>query len=253
MLVVFVHQIVQSFLLPPLNCVLLVLIGLLLQNRYRLFANFLIFLACVLIYLQATPYVAHKLSILLEQRPITVEEVREAKAIVVLGGGVSYSAEEYNTNVISNNSTLVRLRYAAKLAKENPKLPIITSGGNVDGIVSEASLMKKVLVTEFGVTNKIYIEDKSATTEENAKNTSEILQNKLHVKKIILVTSATHIRRAKALFKQNGIEAFGAPTGYYSLGFYTQPILWFVPTTAAMSQISAILHELIGYVHDVGE
>jgi uncharacterized SAM-binding protein YcdF (DUF218 family) len=59
------------------------------------------------------------------------------------------------------------------------------------------------------------------------------------------------MRRASALFEQNGIHVIQAPTEFYSLGYYKIPALWFVPTSSSMATTSAVLHELIGYVYDV--
>ena len=59
------------------------------------------------------------------------------------------------------------------------------------------------------------------------------------------------MRRASALFELSGIKVISAPTGFYSLGFYKLPLLWFVPTASAMVTTSTILHEIYGYVYDV--
>ena len=173
------------------------------------------------------------------------------QAIVLLGGGVNNNANEYNVNAISNPDTFVRIRYAAYLAKRNPDLPIFVSGGAIDTKDSEASLMKKALMDEFEVENNIYLEPDSKTTSENAKYTARLLQQ-YGISRIILVTSASHMQRAQALFEKNGIKVISAPTGFYSLGYYSLPLLWFVPSAQAMATTSAVLHEIFGYLYDIG-
>lgn len=250
MITIFIHRLLQSFLLPPLNSLLIILLGVVLFKLQRSKRMLLILLGCLTLYLQATPYVAYKLNKMIAPEPMKLADLNQAQAIVLLGGGVSNNADEYNTNAMSNSDTFVRIRYAAYLAKINPDLPIFVSGGAIDSKDSEASLMKRALVNEFDVENPIYLEPDSKTTSENAKYTARILQQ-YAISNVVLVSSASHMRRASALFQLNGIKVIPAPTGFYSLGFYKLPLLWFVPTASAMVTTSAILHEIYGYVYDV--
>lgn len=250
MITIFIHRLLQSFLLPPLNSLLIILLGVVLFKLQRSKRMLLILLGCLTLYLQATPYVAYKLNKMIAPEPMKLADLNQAQAIVLLGGGVSNNADEYNANAMSNSDTFVRIRYAAYLAKINPDLPIFVSGGAIDSKDSEASLMKRALVNEFDVENTIYLEPDSKTTSENAKYTARILQQ-YAISNIVLVSSASHMRRASALFQLNGIKVIPAPTGFYSLGFYKLPLLWFVPTASAMVTTSAILHEIYGYLYDV--
>lgn len=251
MLTVFIHRLLQSFLLPPLNSLVIILLGTFFFKTQRSKSYIFILTGCFTLYLQSTPFIAYHLNKLIAPSPMKIEELNNVQAIVVLGGGVNNSAEEYNVNAVSSNDTFVRIRYAAYLAKKNPDIPIFTSGGAIDTKNSEASLIKYALQNEFDIENDVYLEPDSKTTKENAKYTAHLLQQ-YHISTIALVTSASHMRRASALFKQNGIHVIDAPTGYYSLGYSTMPLLWFVPTAQAMGTTSSVLHELVGYVYDLG-
>jgi uncharacterized SAM-binding protein YcdF (DUF218 family) len=179
-----------------------------------------------------------------------IAKLKQAEALVILGGGVNTSVKEYSVNSMSNSDTFIRIRYGAYLAKQAPQLPIFLSGGAVDSRNSEASLMKKSLRQEFNISNPIYLEPDSKTTAENAKFTARLLLQ-YRINHIVLVTSAIHMQRAMALFAQNGINVIAAPTGFYSLGYENLPILWFIPSASAMLNTSSILHEIIGYLYDV--
>lgn len=249
MTVIFIHRLLQSFLLPPLNSLIIILLSMIFfKNKIK--RNFGVGVGIALLYLQSTPYVAYHLNTMIAPPPMKISALSDARAIVVLGGGVNNNATEYEMNAVSNVETFSRVRYTAYLAHKAPQLPIFASGGTIDTKDSEASLMSKALKNEFKVSNKIFLEPDSKTTSENAKYTSKILLE-YHIHKIALVTSASHMRRAQALFEQNGIEVIAAPTSYYYLGYYNLKILWFIPTSIAMSTTSAILHELIGYIYDV--
>lgn len=250
MITIFIHRLLQSFLLPPLNSLLIILLGVVLFKLQRTKRTIIILFGCFTLYLQATPYIAYKLNQIIAPTPMRISDLGKVGAIVLLGGGVSNSADEYNTNAMSNSDTFVRIRYAAYLAKINPDLPIFVSGGAIDSKDSEASLMKRALINEFDVENPIYLEPDSKTTRENAKYTARLLQQ-YAISNVVLVSSASHMRRASALFELSGIKVVPAPTGFYSLGFYKLPLLWFVPTASAMVTTSAVLHEIYGYVYDV--
>jgi uncharacterized SAM-binding protein YcdF (DUF218 family) len=253
MLLIFIHRFLQSFMLPPLNSLIIILLGTIFFKK-RCTKIIVIAIGGLSLYLQATPYVAFHLNKIIAPQPLNMNDLPKAQAMVVLGGGVNNYIPEYNgefnTSAISNTETFVRVRYAAFLAKKEPNLPIFVSGGAIDTKDSEASVMKLALQEEFNVTNQIYLEPDSRTTNENAKFTANLLA-KYKYSTVVLVTSASHMRRAKALFEQNGIHVIAAPTNFYSLGYKTMPMLWFVPTSHAMSTTSAVLHEFIGYFYDV--
>ncbi len=112
------------------------------------------------------------------------DELKPADVIVVLAG----EHEE-------------RVKYGVKLFKEEwaKKDRIIMAGGPVVWKYSWASLMKEH-AEYLGVPSKaILIEDKSASTEEDAKYTKEILM-KHGYKSIILVTSPYHSKRSSIIF-----------------------------------------------------
>lgn len=251
MLTIFLHRLLQSFFLPPLNSMVIILLGVFFFKPQKLIGKIFILTGCISLYLQATPYCAYYLNRLIAPPVMKLSALKHVQAIVVLGGGVNNNASEYNVNAISGPDTFARVRYAAYLAKKNPDLPIFVSGGTIDIKDSEASLMKKALVDEFDVENLIYLEPDSKTTSENAKYTAKLLQQ-YGMSRIVLVTSASHMHRAKALFERNGIRVIPAPTSFFSLGYVTIPLLWFVPTGLAMATTSSVLHELYGYLYDVG-
>jgi uncharacterized SAM-binding protein YcdF (DUF218 family) len=251
MITILLHRLLQSFVLPPLNSLVIILLGVFFFKPQKLIGKIFILFGCVSLYLQATPYFAYELNRLITPAIMKVSALKQAQAIVILGGGVNNNANEYSANAVSGADAFIRLRYAAYLAKKDSDLPIFVSGGAIDTKDSEASLMKKSLVDEFDVENPIYLEPDSKTTAENAKYTARLLQQ-YGVSQVVLVTSASHMKRAQALFELNGIKVIPAPTGFYSLGYYNIPLLWFVPSAQAMVTTSAVLHEIYGYVYDLG-
>lgn len=134
--------------------------------------------------------------------------------VLLLGGGVS--SFTINGHVVEDlNSAADRLRYAAQLARDNPSLPVLISGGQVftrPGARSEADGMADVLV-ELGVDRaRLRLESGSRTTAQNAELTAQ--QAKAIPGRWLLVTSAFHMPRAMGLFRKAGVDVIAAPTDW---------------------------------------
>lgn len=114
------------------------------------------------------------------------DELKPADVIVVLAG------EEKE-----------RVEYGAYLYREEwaKKDRIIMAGGPLVWKYSWASLMKEH-AEHIGIPgNAILLEDKSRSTEEDAKYTQEILRRNKY-KSLILVTSPYHSKRAYTIFRK---------------------------------------------------
>ena len=123
-----------------------------------------------------------------------VESPKEKDFIVTLGYALNSDGTMHETLIKRLDQT-----YLAAIA--NPDAKIIVSGGVQKSGVTESYLMKKWLVEKGIDANRIIPEDKSKDTVDNALNSVEILKTN-NAKNIILITSASHIRRAKTIFEE---------------------------------------------------
>lgn len=91
-----------------------------------------------------------------------------------------------------------RLECAIKILKSKKIDTILLTGGiGINGNFNESEYMKKALLN-FGIAeNKILVDDRSTTTEENIVNSIQILRdtNLINNKKIVLVSNQAHLRR----------------------------------------------------------
>lgn len=248
MSLIFIHHLLQSLLLPPLNAIILILIGIILLNKKTQLARWFIISACVLLYIQATPFFVYSISGFFEKPEISASDLTKSQAIVVLGGGVKTNAYEYPEKFSLNSYSIMRLQYAAFLAKQYPTKLIILSGGIASPKNhSEAQIMKDSLLNNYNIKNPILIEERSRNTNENAKNVSEMLKA-LNITNVAVVSQAYHVSRAVALFRKYGVNAIAAPTDY--MGHYTRKITIasFIPDAGTMLDCSQLLHELAGYI-----
>ncbi len=115
-----------------------------------------------------------------------------------------------------------RLDAAYDYLSENSSVKVIVSGGQGDDeVISEAQCMKDYLVSRGISGDRIFMEDRSANTDENLKFSAEIIENEGLFKDITIVTDGFHQFRADMLARDNGIKA-------YNISAKTS--LWLLPT-----------------------
>ena len=123
-----------------------------------------------------------------------VESPKGKDFIVTLGYAL-------NSDGTMHETLIKRLDQTYLAAVANPNAKIIVSGGVQKSGVTESYLMKKWLIDKGIIADRILIEDKSKDTVDNALNSVGILKVN-NAKNIILITSASHIRRAKTIFEE---------------------------------------------------
>lgn len=145
----------------------------------------------------------------------TISELQDAQAIVILGGGIADGVPDFDGEGQIAESASNRYLMGLRLHKAL-HLPIILSGGNgYSYTTSEAAIAHRTLKA-CGVDEKFLLrEDRSRNTQENAKYTNQICQQ-YGFRKIILVTTASHLPRAVMLFQREGLDIIPYPSNYRS-------------------------------------
>lgn len=201
----------SSLLLPPTSLIALTLLGVLMLKRRRVMGLVLIAGSQLLLLALSMPVIANALMRTLEPPPASIEQIKRAQAIVVLGGGRNLGSPEWGGETV-NDYTLRRARYGAQLARETG-LPVYSSGGKPDGGESaEGALMRELLTREFGVPVK-WVDAASETTREQALITAGDLKPQ-QITRVALVTDAVHMPRAQRAFELAGLVVIAAPTSY---------------------------------------
>jgi uncharacterized SAM-binding protein YcdF (DUF218 family) len=142
----------------------------------------------------------------------SASEAAAPGGIVLLGGAISPIVTGGH-NEDNLNDAADRIRFAARLAREYPTVPVLVSGGQVfeNGAErSEAQAMADLLV-ELGVSrDRIVLESQSRTTAENAAFIAQHATDK----RLFLVTSAFHMPRAVGTFRKAGLDVIAAPADW---------------------------------------
>lgn len=243
-----IHQLAQFWLTPPINFWIFIVLGLIFWRTWRAVLSCLC-CGVIITYIQYTPLFAEILTSSIYPKLDSSSGTLQVRpqAIVVLGAGVT-SCVDYIGKVEAcvDGISLLNVRAAARVALENPNLPLILSGGITDGVNSEADGMSNYLKDNYSLANVSILESQSLNTNENARYTALKLEE-LGVHQVILVTQASHMWRSLALFDKYGISAIGYPAwDDYSIN----NLIWWqklLPTNTASEQTTKIFHEMIGY------
>jgi uncharacterized SAM-binding protein YcdF (DUF218 family) len=128
---------------------------------------------------------------------------------------------------------------------------IIISGGtgSPDPRTTTEAAELATLLRLAGVPQRdLLLEERSRNTRENALYTKELLAQHPDIKKLVLVTSAFHQRRALGCFAKVGLRPAPFPADIRSTGLQGGPVFWLVPDVEALDRLSMLLHEITGYV-----
>lgn len=147
---------------------------------------------------------------------------RGADYIIVLGCGVLGSRVP--------PLLAARIDKGIELLGYNPDAKLILSGGQGPGEeIAEGEAMAQYAAQKGADPQRIMVENRSASTEENLLFSRQLMQKSLP--RVIVVTTAYHVFRALLLAKQQGLNCvgFGAKTRWY----FT---------------LNALIREFIGYL-----
>ncbi len=233
----------RALFFPPFGPLLLAGVGIWLLNRMAVerFARVMIWVGLGGLALLSIPVVSDQLSRSVEAFPPLTTRLPAADVIVVLGGGVRLSGVGPLGATLYPMS-LERLAGGAMLVRQT-SLPLLLSGGRLESGPPEADLMQVTLQQTFGLTAR-FIENTSRTTHENARHSAQLLLPR-GLKRVLLVTSALHMRRAEAEFKAAGFTVIPAPVGVVGPAHYDLS-MW-LPKTQALDRSYQALYESVGY------
>jgi uncharacterized SAM-binding protein YcdF (DUF218 family) len=201
-------------LLPPASILLLMFLGFLLMGSHRCLGRLMITAAFILLYSLSISPVSDALIAPLEAeyRPLDVKNVK-ADLIVVLGCG-AVDLSSLGLDPLPNAGSLERVVAAVKLYRLL-HIPMVITGGAGDPArpqLSDAAPMARIAV-DLGVPKKdVIVDNASFNTLASAMN----MKAKFAGKRMILVTSAYHLKRSVAMFQKQGLDVLPHPSGFQS-------------------------------------
>lgn len=232
------------FLLPPVNLILAVLVGVCLLGRWPRAARGLIGLAAILLLALSLPVVSDRLADTLETGlPLAPPPDHPPQAIVILGGDKQRFAGP-PPGITVGRFTLERLRAGAALYRRT-HLPVLVTGGSLEHHEpAVATLMAQSLTDDFQVPVR-WIEPRSRDTWENAHDSAVIL-HAAGISSVYLVTHAWHARRGVVAFRPTGIAVTVVPV--FPGARAATGVERFLPRASSLLVSYDVAHEWIGWV-----
>jgi uncharacterized SAM-binding protein YcdF (DUF218 family) len=169
-----------------------------------------------------------------------------ASAIVVLSGAVLVRDAVQPRDELGD-STLYRCIEAARAYCAGPPLPVVATGGNADPespATPCAVLMANFLPTQGVSTADLIVEPRARSTYENAVESRKLLQSR-GVRKVILVTEATHMRRSVLAFRKQGFDVTPWPCHHQATELRLE-IAHVLPNAGAAAACVTVAHEWLG-------
>lgn len=252
-LILFLSKLLPLLLYPLGMTSVLLVIAILnfWQRPYR--AGMALLLALGVLLLSSNGWFADVMVSALESQNPPLVNPPKAAAIIVLGG--STYPPNYPRQWPEVNEAGDRVLYGAKLYRDGRAPKVILSGGRIewkDSGQAEAIDMQTLMTTMGVPRTDIILEPDSLNTFENARNVKAVLEDNDLSGKMLLVTSAMHMPRSKAIFKKQGIDVIPAPTD-----FLVEPhrknrssrerLLNILPDAEALEQTTKAMKERIGY------
>ena len=236
-----------TLFLPPAGPLLLLALACLWIRRHPRTAQGLAIVAGVSLWVlscQATAYGLNRW-LLPSFAPPSAEEMAQAQAIVVLGGGVHAYAPEQDGPLLEP-SAQARLDHGLWLRRKT-HLPMLYAGGKGwrdtrTQPLSEAEVAA-ASVSRAAQPPIQWLDTRSRDTYENAQEAFRILAP-LNKTRVLLVTHDWHMARSKKQFESAGFTVVPAPMGY------TQPpdnlLFDCLPSSSGLQATHRVLRDWLG-------
>jgi uncharacterized SAM-binding protein YcdF (DUF218 family) len=167
---------------------------------------------------------------------------------IILGGGMMRSGEGYRTG-----ETADRFIQPFLLYKQGKVKKLLITGGNVNikGLkIDETQESKKVkaVLMAMGVNEKdVFLEEKARNTHENAVYSKQMLAGFMN-ERMVLVTSAMHMPRAKACYLKEGFLVDDYPADIKKKDTPSGILDNMIPQERNLSKFAELIREMAGYV-----
>jgi uncharacterized SAM-binding protein YcdF (DUF218 family) len=237
-----VKKFISQFLMPfP---IFLILIGIGIYFRHRgnsKIANRTFFAALIWISLLSYPPFSNILLKPLENTYPKIDMNAPLPTYIhVLGSGHTSNRNLPLSSELGSTS-LIRVNEGVAIYKSHPNMKLIFSGYGGDDPISNAQMNRDMAIVLGVDPNDIIVLEAPKDTREEAIAAKNIVGNK----PLVLVTSASHMVRASALFRKNGVTVIEAPTDFQ---VKQEDSLWQFPSAGGLSRSESAFHEYIGLI-----
>ncbi len=239
---IYLHKILPTFVLPIMLVIIVILIGLI-KNKKKL-----IYISIGLLYIISTPIFSNNFFKLVEgseyRKPISY--IDSAEAIVVLSGMLQINEVGDNTYVEWGDPD--RFFGGIALFKAGKAQKLVFTGGKMPWDKTkktEGEVLNEFAISSGIPSEKIFVTKDVENTADEAVAVKELISPN---KRIILVTSAYHMYRAKRLFENQGFEVIPFKVDYKIGRKKELVIMDFLPDADDLKITELGVKEIIGRI-----
>ncbi len=188
-----------------------------------------------------------------EPKPLEISKLATYDVAIVLGGGIANEFKWPNDRAHFDPSA-DRLLQAFQLYKMGKVKKILISAGSLslnskNKLKTEANISQKFLLLAGVDSAAIIIENESKNTYQNALFTNKVLISKgLANSKLLLITSAYHMKRSQMCFEKQGLKVDIFPSTYQQTGFDFYSFESIIPDEVAFGIWYDLFHEWYGII-----
>lgn len=163
--------------------------------------------------------------------------------VMVLGSGHVVDDQIPPTSELSRTG-LMRLAEGIRIMRMYPGSKLILSGYAAGSAVSNARMMAKVALSLGVPKSDIILLETAQDTWEEARQAAAFVKQK----RMVLVTSASHMTRALNEFHSVGLNPLPAPTNFLAHKNISQPWDKYTPKAKYLEQTEVYWHERLGLI-----
>jgi uncharacterized SAM-binding protein YcdF (DUF218 family) len=237
----FLSKVLHIFVQPFTWILVLALIAIISKKKRKLFIrltlfSFLFFTNRLIIRIPGLLY---------EPNSSTLESAAPYDYGIVLGG---YSSWDKKQHLLNFHSSADRLLYGLKLSRDGYLKQLILSGGS--GSLSQPEHKEAWMIRDFlhdSDSSYLIIEAESRNTYESALKCAHILEKTPKHQRVLLITSAVHMPRARACFMKQGIKVDICPMDHIRSG----QMAWYeaiIPNIETFADWNKYTHEWLGFI-----
>lgn len=238
-------KILGDFLSPVPVTLLLLLFALLtlLRRKNRWFGLLCLLLALSTLFVTSYSPLIHRHIAPYESRYPAYEPSGQQHDYIAVLGNWHQSTEDQPVTSELGPTAIVRLAEGIRVYRLNPGSRLIFTGfhGMNEDPVSFPEKLKELAVALGVPETDILTFNGPRDTAEEAKLIGDLFPND----SLVLVTSASHMPRAMALFRGTGLEPTPAPTGHLTK---TDNRWWKFPDANTLAKTELWLHEQLGQI-----
>jgi uncharacterized SAM-binding protein YcdF (DUF218 family) len=240
---IYLNKILPLIFSPLFLIISIIILGIIFKSKKINLIGIIVLIFC------SFPIISNKLTAFLENdyKLQEISSIDSADAIVVLSGMIKAIKTE-NGLKYEFNDNVDRILSGIDLFKNDKAPLLILTRGKVPWSAGkpEGEYLQDIAI-KFGIPKKnILLTENVQNTDQEAKSVKKLLIKKNT--KIILVTSAYHMSRAKKVFEATGIKIIPFPVDFRN---HTHRISFidFIPSADSFNETSNFVRELIGRIY----